>query len=136
MRNQVTVLIPSNARIEETEGSNFQAEYSADSGCAESRKSPGWTNQPLKKQRQRRLVAVVVAAPWRLGRELYRRQESATVTSMKKLTLRLSESLHEALKDLSQHEDRSLHGEIIYRLKRAVESRKHTLHKKELLNVE
>ena len=55
---------------------------------------------------------------------------------MKKLTLRLSESLHEALKDLSQHEDRSLHGEIIYRLKRAVESRKHTLHKKELLNVE
>ncbi len=41
---------------------------------------------------------------------------------MKKLTLRLSDSLHSALKELSEREDRSLHGEIIYRLKRAVES--------------
>jgi hypothetical protein len=41
---------------------------------------------------------------------------------MKKLTLRLSESLHTALKELSEQEDRSLHGEIVYRLKRAVES--------------
>lgn len=55
---------------------------------------------------------------------------------MKKLTLRLSDSLHGALKELSEHEDRSLHGEIIYRLKRAVESRRNTLYKKELYHAE
>ncbi len=41
---------------------------------------------------------------------------------MKKLTLRLSDGLHGALKQLSEHEDRSLHGEIVYHLKRVVES--------------
>lgn len=40
---------------------------------------------------------------------------------MKKLTLRLSDPLHEALKQLSERENRSLHGEIVYRLKRVVE---------------
>lgn len=59
---------------------------------------------------------------------------------MKKLTLRLSDGLHSALKALSEQEDRSLHGEIIYRLKRAVESRKsahnHNPLEKELDHVE
>jgi len=50
---------------------------------------------------------------------------------MKKLTLRLSETLHFALKQLSSQENRSLHGEIVYRLKRAVESKRNTSLKKE-----
>lgn len=50
---------------------------------------------------------------------------------MKKLTLRLSETLHIALKQLSSQENRSLHGEIVYRLKRAVESNKDVPLKKE-----
>lgn len=55
---------------------------------------------------------------------------------MKKFTLRLSDALHVALKELSEQEDRSLHGEIIYRLKRAVESRKTHSHEKESHDVE
>ena len=55
---------------------------------------------------------------------------------MKKLTLRLSDALHVALKELSEREDRSLHGEIIYRLKRAVESRKNHSLEKESHDVE
>lgn len=55
---------------------------------------------------------------------------------MKKLTLRLSDALHVALKELSEQEDRSLHGEIIYRLKRAVESRMNHSHEKELHDAE
>ena len=50
---------------------------------------------------------------------------------MKKLTLRLTDALHGALKELSEREDRSLHGEIIYRLKRAVESINPRFHTKE-----
>jgi len=50
---------------------------------------------------------------------------------MKKLTLRLSETLHTAIKQLSSQENRSMHGEIVYRLKRAVESRRNAPLKKE-----
>lgn len=50
---------------------------------------------------------------------------------MKRLTLRLSDLLHMALKELSAQENRSLHGEIVYRLKRAVESKKPSLPQKE-----
>ncbi len=55
---------------------------------------------------------------------------------MKKLTLRLSDCLHGALKQLSEHEDRSLHGEIVYHLKRAVECMNHTSQAKEPANAE
>lgn len=55
---------------------------------------------------------------------------------MKKLTLRLSDALHVALKELSEQEDRSLHGEIIYRLKRVIESRKSHSHAKEPYDAE
>ncbi len=55
---------------------------------------------------------------------------------MKKLTLRLSDGLHGALKQLSEHEDRSLHGEIVYHLKRVVESMNRTLQTKESIDVE
>ncbi len=55
---------------------------------------------------------------------------------MKKLTLRLSDALHVALKELSEQEDRSLHGEIIYRLKRAVESKRNHFQEKELHDAE
>ncbi len=50
---------------------------------------------------------------------------------MKKLTLRLSETLHIALKQLSIQESRSMHGEIVYRLKRAIESGRNAPLKKE-----
>jgi len=55
---------------------------------------------------------------------------------MKKLTLRLSDGLHGALKQLSEHEDRSLHGEIVYHLKRVVESMNRTLQTKESADAE
>lgn len=51
---------------------------------------------------------------------------------MKKLTLRLSESLHDSLKQLSLRENRSLHGEIVYRLKRAIDFNRMKITKKEL----
>lgn len=50
---------------------------------------------------------------------------------MKRLTLRLSETLHTALKQLSVQENRSLHGEIVYLLKQTVGSDKSNLSKKE-----
>jgi hypothetical protein len=60
---------------------------------------------------------------------LYEHQGSATVTpsirhtdTMKRMTLRLSEALHTALKELSIQENRSLHGEIIHLLKQTVGS--------------
>ncbi len=55
---------------------------------------------------------------------------------MKKLTLRLSDGLHGALKQLSEHEDRSLHGEIVYHLKRVVESVTRTSQAKESIDAE
>jgi hypothetical protein len=39
---------------------------------------------------------------------------------MKRMTLRLSEALHTALKELSVQENRSLHGEIVHLLKQTV----------------
>lgn len=51
--------------------------------------------------------------------------------TMKRLTLRLSDMLHEALKQLSTEENRSLHGEIVYCLKRAIEPGKKITHNKE-----
>lgn len=51
--------------------------------------------------------------------------------SMKMLTLRLPDTLHAALKQLSSQENRSMHGEIVYRLKRAIESGKKIPHNKE-----
>lgn len=50
---------------------------------------------------------------------------------MKKLTLRLSDTLHESLKQLSERENRSLHGEIVYRLQRVVEVNQKGFPKKE-----
>ena len=41
---------------------------------------------------------------------------------MKRMTLRLSETLHSALKELSVQENRSLHGEIVHLLKQTLES--------------
>ncbi len=55
---------------------------------------------------------------------------------MKKLTLRLSDGLHGALKQLSEQEDRSLHGEILYHLKRAVEPMTRITQAKEPANAE
>jgi len=54
---------------------------------------------------------------------------------MKRLTLRLTDSLHAALKQISAQENRSLHGEIIYRLKRALDMKNITILKKESQNV-
>ena len=51
---------------------------------------------------------------------------------MKRLTLRLSENLHTALKQLSVQENRSLHGEIVYLLKQTVGPDKSNPSKKEL----
>jgi hypothetical protein len=39
---------------------------------------------------------------------------------MKRMTLRLSEALHSALKALSIQENRSLHGEIVHLLRQTV----------------
>jgi hypothetical protein len=39
---------------------------------------------------------------------------------MKRMTLRLSDALHSALKQLSLQENRSLHGEILHLLKLTV----------------
>ncbi len=50
---------------------------------------------------------------------------------MKRLTLRLSETLHTALKVLSVQENRSLHGEIVYLLKQTIGPDKSTPLKKE-----
>lgn len=53
--------------------------------------------------------------------------------AMKMVTLRLPDTLHAELKELSEQENRSLHGEIVYCLKRAVASEKQTsLNNKEL----
>ncbi len=46
--------------------------------------------------------------------------------TMKMVTLRLPDTLHAELKELSEQENRSLHGEIVYCLKRAVASEKQT----------
>jgi len=51
---------------------------------------------------------------------------------MKKLTLRLNETLHTSLKQLSLRENRSLHGEIVYRLKRVIDLNRMKPIKKEL----
>jgi hypothetical protein len=51
---------------------------------------------------------------------------------MKKLTLRLNETLHASLKQLSLRENRSLHGEIVYRLKRVIDLNRMKPIKKEL----
>jgi hypothetical protein len=50
---------------------------------------------------------------------------------MKRLTLRLSDSLHEALKELSLEEQRSLHGQIVYLLKGNIGGKKPNRVKKE-----
>jgi len=63
-------------------------------------------------------------------------QLGGTMTSMKRLTLRLSEALHLALKELSIQEDRSLHGEIVYLLKQMVGNEKHRVPRKESDNAE
>jgi hypothetical protein len=55
---------------------------------------------------------------------------------MKRLTLRLNDTLHTALKKLSAHEDRSLHGEIVYLLKQMVRNNKQRPVRKELDNAE
>jgi predicted HicB family RNase H-like nuclease len=62
-------------------------------------------------------------------RALYVHQRSATVIpparqidTMKRMTLRLSEALHTALKERSVQENRSLHGEILHLLKQTVGS--------------
>lgn len=39
-----------------------------------------------------------------------------------RFVLRLSPELHQKLKDLAEREGRSLHGQIIYMLRRALES--------------
>jgi hypothetical protein len=54
---------------------------------------------------------------------------------MKRLTLRLSDTLHEALKELSLEEQRSLHGQIVYLLKEMLGGTKHNRSKKELDDV-
>ncbi len=55
---------------------------------------------------------------------------------MKRLTLRLTDTLHAELKQVSLEENRSLHGEIIYRLKRALEVDKTVMRKKEASHAE
>gem|GEM_PF-7063283 len=50
---------------------------------------------------------------------------------MKRLTLRLSESLHTTLKELSVQENRSLHGEIVYLLKQRLGTHLQTPSRKE-----
>ena len=57
------------------------------------------------------------------------------MASMKRLTLRLSDNLHAELKQISAQENRSLHGEIIHRLKRALEQKNSSNPKKEFHNV-
>ena len=55
---------------------------------------------------------------------------------MKKLTLRLTDTLHAALKQLSGEENRSLHGEIVYHLRRVIENGKQNPTNKESDDVE
>jgi hypothetical protein len=55
---------------------------------------------------------------------------------MKKLTLRLNEALHAMLKQLSLQENRSLHGEIVHRLKQSIEPIKPFRIRKEFDNAE